>query len=87
MKRLTILCAVLFASAALASPVSAATNLNSSRSNIYKIDGKALTEADCAKKGGTVGTDQEGNKICTMPEAGIAVTDPESSDVGRGDSK
>jgi hypothetical protein len=86
MRTLSIACGAVFALAVMASPALAANNLNSSKSNLQKIDA-SFTETDCTKKGGTVSSDQEGKKVCTMPGTSIAVTDPESSDVGRGDKK
>jgi hypothetical protein len=46
-------------------PIEAATNLNSSRSNIYKPIQNAADEAACVKAGGTV-VMQSGKKVCVV---------------------
>lgn len=46
-------------------PVEAATNLNSSRSNIYRPIKDAADEAACVKAGGTVVWQNE-KKVCVM---------------------
>jgi hypothetical protein len=59
----------------------ASINLNSSRSNIYRLKPNDLNAPKaCTDAGGTVSTDKDGNRICTMPKgkalpAGIAVSD------------
>ena len=77
MKLLPILCAGLLACAAFAVSVdvaSAATNLNSSRSNIYKINpNDPNAEKACTDGGGKVSTDENGQKICTKPEPANAI--------------
>ena len=48
--------------------VEAATNLNSSRSNIYREVAGAWDDAACLKAGGTLG-EQDGVKLCFLPAA------------------
>ena len=63
----------ILAAAVFASSATAATNLNSSRSNIYKIDSSdANAEKKCTDGGGKVSTDKDGNKICTTPQPAYA---------------
>ena len=81
MKLLPILCAGFLASAAFAvsaDAASAAVKLNSSKSNIYKINpNDPGAEKACTDKGGTISKAKEGATLCTMPEAaGLAVSDP-----------
>lgn len=52
--------------ATISFPAHAATNLNSSRSNIYKTISSAADEAACLKVAGTVVV-QGGKKLCLMP--------------------
>ena len=66
-----------FITAALiaAAPALAATNLNSSRSNIYRLDPKDPgAAAACTKTGGSVSTGNNGQKLCTKPEAAAPAT-------------
>jgi hypothetical protein len=47
----------------------AALNLNSSRSNIYRLDPhNPNAAAECTKANGKISKDDEGQKICTLPE-------------------
>ena len=57
--------AVLAVATAPAITVEAATNLNSSRSNIYKPIQNAADETACVKAGGTV-VMQSGKKVCVV---------------------
>lgn len=60
--------------AALASgPAQAATNLNSSRSNIYKPISNPDDETACIKAGGKVET-KDGKKVCALPAATAPAT-------------
>ena len=60
--------AALAALAITADGAFAATNLNSSRSNNYKIGTTAgTTVADCIRQGGTVTTNRDRTKTCTFP--------------------
>ena len=59
------------AAAMTSSSVEAASNLNSSRSNIYKIT-NADDEAACKTAGGKVET-KDGQKVCSVPFAGGAL--------------
>lgn len=78
---------LLFASAAVlaglalsAEGASAATNLNTSRSNIYKIDPNDPNAGkSCTDGGGKLSTDKAGNKICTKPESASKATNLNSS--------
>ena len=54
--------------AAIMSSSLAASNLNSSKSNVYKPISTAAEEAECAKAGGTVVKDGD-KKVCAMPQA------------------
>ena len=66
-----------FITAALiaAAPALAATNLNSSKSNIYRLDPKDPgAAAACIKAGGSVLTGNNGQKLCTKPEAAAPAT-------------
>ncbi len=73
MKRSALLCAAIVAWAALTLATGgafAATNLNSSKSNIYKAinpkDSNAVSA--CTKGGGTVGKDPKGKDACITPK-------------------
>jgi hypothetical protein len=60
----TVAVASIFAIAA-----QAAKNLNSSRSNIYRLDPHDPNAAtECTKASGKISNDEEGQKICTLPE-------------------
>ena len=66
-----------FITAALiaAAPALGASNLNSSRSNIYRLDPKDPgAAAACTKAGGSVSTSNDGQKLCTKPEAAAPAT-------------
>jgi len=53
----------------------AAANLNSSRSNIYRIDANDPNAVSiCIKSGGTVVTNTEGNKVCVTTAPGSPTT-------------
>ena len=72
MKLFPILCVGLLSSTAFFSSADvtfAATNLNSSRSNIYRLNSNDPNAATaCTASGGTLSTDKDGNKICVKPE-------------------
>lgn len=77
MKLSSKLCLSIVVLAALVTAVDgafASINLNSSRSNVYRISKDQNAAKTCITGGGTVSTDKDGNKICTMP-AGLAVGD------------
>lgn len=75
MKLLPVLCSTLLASAVLSAGVASATNLNSSRSNIYRLDPSDPNgEKACTDSGGAVSTDKDGQKICTKPEPASSTT-------------
>lgn len=57
--------AAILAVTIIAFPAEAATNLNSSRSNIYRPIKDAADEAACVKAGGTVIWQNE-KKVCVM---------------------
>jgi hypothetical protein len=73
MKTSSVLCVSIMALAALTLTTDgafAATNLNSSRSNIYKVinlnDQNAVNA--CTKGGGKVGKDPKGHDACITPK-------------------
>jgi hypothetical protein len=73
MKTSFVLCAAIVVLAALTLATGgafAATNLNSSRSNIYKTinPNDAAAVAACKKGGGTVGKDDKGKDACITPK-------------------
>lgn len=76
---LVLSCAALFiamTSAPIA--VQAATNLNSSKSNIYKPIANADDEAACVKAGGKVET-KDGKKVCALPATPTTTPSPAST--------
>jgi hypothetical protein len=54
------------ASVAVATSALAATNLNSSKSNVYKMISSVYTEAACLEAGGKIET-KDGKKVCSLP--------------------
>ncbi len=73
MKISSILCASIVALAALALATDGAfanSNLNSSRSNIYRAinTSDAAAVSACKKDGGTVGRDPDGHDACVTPK-------------------
>lgn len=64
--RVPIAAAALAAFAATVSSGQAGSNLNSSKSNAFKVVETAAEEAACVKAGGTVVT-RDGKKVCAMP--------------------
>jgi len=78
MKISVTLCASVLALATLALTVDgafAATNLNSSKSNVYKLDPNDPNAAKaCTDKGGIVSTGAGGQKTCTTPSAACSAT-------------
>lgn len=70
--------ALSLAAALVSGPVQAATNLNSSRSNIYKLISNTDDEAACVKAGGKVET-KDGKKVCALPAATAPSTPTPSS--------
>ncbi len=70
MKLSAMLCTSVLALAALAPAADGAINLNSSRSNIYRLaPNDANADKACTDKGGIVSTAKDGNKTCTIPVA------------------
>ncbi len=70
MKFINTSAALITATLIAAAPALAATNLNSSKSNIYRLDPKDPgAAAACTKAGGSVSTGNDGQKLCTKPEA------------------
>lgn len=65
-----------------ASPVEAATNLNSSRSNIYRAVTGAWNDAACLKAGGTLG-EQGGVRVCFLPAAAATNLNSSKSNIYR----
>jgi hypothetical protein len=52
----------------------ASINLNSSRSNIYRLDpNDQNAAATCIKGGGAISTDSDGQKVCTKPTSAAPV--------------
>lgn len=77
MKLLPILCAGLLASAALimSAEVASAGNINTSKSNTFKLaPNDPNAEKACTDGGGKVSTDENGQKICTKPVPAAATT-------------
>ena len=64
-----VVCAMVVSTAAI-SPSNAASNLNSSKSNIYKAISTAADEAACLKAGGTVIMQNE-KKVCSIPATNL----------------
>ena len=62
--------------------VEAATNLNSSRSNIYRAVTGAWDDAACLKAGGSLG-DQAGLKLCFLPAAAATNLNSSKSNIYR----
>ena len=56
----------------------AATKLNSSRSNIYRLIADAADEVACLKAGGTIVL-QHGKKVCSMPARTINLNSSKSN--------
>ena len=75
MKFINTAAALITAALIAAAPALAATNLNSSKSNIYRLDPKDRgAAAACIKAGGSVSTGNNGQKLCTKPEAAAPAT-------------
>ncbi len=66
MKPLSIVCASFVALAALAVTATAATTLNVSKSNTFRVDA-SHPDKSCTDLKGTVSTDPKEGKICTLP--------------------
>lgn len=65
-----------------AGPVEAATNLNSSKSNIYRAVAGAWDDGACLKAGGTIG-EQGGIELCFLPVAAATNLNSSKSNIYR----
>ena len=75
MKFINTSAALITAALIAAAPALAATNLNSSKSNIYRLDPKDPgAAAACTKAGGSVSTGNNSQKLCTKPKAAAPAT-------------
>ena len=76
MKFINTFAALITATLIAAVPAFASSiNLNSSRSNIYRLDPKDPdAAAACTKAGGSVSTGNNSQKLCTKPKAAAPAT-------------